>query len=168
MPLRTVSVASGKVQRRVTCERCGCEFEYVVRRFGLGVGQLGLFSSSKAADDDLDSALAKADAAVACPDCGQYQDRMIRRLRWTWLKRTAALAAFVGVIAVFLGVLAGSGPRAHRDVILTVRGVFLAVGVPVVILAAVMIGLDDPSRLGPMRALHRQKARRLRPGRPAG
>lgn len=163
--LRTLSIAWGSVTRQADCERCGCRFAYDVRRLGLGSGRLGLFSASKAAEGDLQNALRKADAMVACPDCGHFQAAMVRRQRWTWAKRAMALAALAGVLVVFLTPLA-SVNRSDAPVILAVRFWVGLAGFSAAAGAAAMVVLDNPARWSFTRKLHRGRGRSLQPGQP--
>lgn len=163
--LRTLSIAWGSVTREADCECCGCRFAYDVRRLGLGSGHLGLFNASKAADNDLQNALRKADGMVACPDCGHFQASMLRRQRWAWTKRAFALAALAGALVIFLTSLASSN-RSDAPVIVAVRFWVGLVGFSAAAAAAAMVGLDNPARWPFTRALHRGRGRSLQPGQP--
>lgn len=164
MVLRTMGLARGSATRTVQCEQCGCEFQYTLRRTGLGSGRLGLLSASGAAQRDLESALRKAEALVPCPGCGHYQTHMVKRQRRFWLL-LAVVLAFLAVVFHFLfDALAMSAERSSKEVILTIRFWFLLVAIVVAAVSAVMIFVDDPRRFPFMKVLHRTRGDALSPG----
>ena len=87
-PTRKVTV-SGETTKYETCEMCGCEFDYVIRREADGEDK-SLFSwtnrsANRKAADDACANLAKILEAeldpAPCPDCGWVQAAMIAHVR---------------------------------------------------------------------------------------
>ncbi len=158
MVLRTLGFASGKVARQAVCEKCGCRFEYTVRRFGMASGRLGLSSAAGRAQDDVRNSLEKADGVAACPECGHFQSSMIRKARWFWLKLTLVLVPVAGVLWYFMGVLADTGKGDAVKTLHTVQTVVLIVGGISIGFALLMLIAADPNRVGFLRPLYRRKA----------
>ncbi|MGC9455183.1 MAG: hypothetical protein ACP5HU_10005 [Phycisphaerae bacterium] len=165
MFIRTLGVAAGKATRVEGCERCGCEFSYVVRRVGMASGVLGVFGAGRAARRDVESALHKARAMVACPQCGHFQASTIRHKRLRWIMLALAAAFVTAVLWHFLGVLADYDREGAAGIIRIIQTGVVILGGITLALSAVMSVLDDPHRFGFMRALHRQRATIRRPGR---
>lgn len=158
MVLRTLGFASGKAARQAVCEKCGCRFEYTVRRFGMASGRLGVSSASGAAEEDVRNSLQSADGVAACPECGHFQSSMIRKARWFWLKLTLVLVPVAGVLWYFMGVLADTGKGEAVNVLRTIQTVVLIVGGISIGFALLMLITGDPNRFGFLRPLYRRKA----------
>jgi hypothetical protein len=164
MVFRTMGVARGSVTRTVQCEQCSCEFDYTLKRMGLGSGRLGLLSASGAAERDLESALRKAEALVPCPGCGHYQQHMVRRQRRSWLLLAVVLAGLAGVFYLLFNALVMGADLDDKKIILTIRFWFLLVAIVGAGVSAIMVFLDDPRRFPFMKALHRTRGEMLSPG----
>jgi hypothetical protein len=100
----------GHAENRVVCEWCGCEFRYVAVRVVTG-SVLCLFEfvtkrmelrAAARARKKLKAALKTPDM-VACPECGRYQQDMVRCLRSRRLKEASILSGFVAILGVEFG-----------------------------------------------------------------
>jgi hypothetical protein len=111
----------GSTIKTVTCERCGKEYSYSLKRTGRGRGTnflLGSSGSSEAASRAQSSLLHKLANdcdPVPCPKCGWYQEHMVqkaRTLKHRWVKKTAfalfPLSVLMG-IAGFMALIAENG-----------------------------------------------------------
>jgi hypothetical protein len=81
---------TGSILRRMKCDGCSFEFEYVAARDGWGGGHSPFIvfnnagaaaAAEKRARASLNRALDEAVEAVPCPACGIYQPDMVRALR---------------------------------------------------------------------------------------
>lgn len=105
------TTVTGQIERYVCCEACQCEFVHILTRAATG-SVFNLFDAltdryisslaTKRAEIRLARALKQHDL-IACPQCGWYQEEMIRdvrrRRRETVLKVGGALAAVPLVFA---------------------------------------------------------------------
>ncbi|MFP4356246.1 MAG: hypothetical protein ACLFUJ_14095 [Phycisphaerae bacterium] len=168
MVFRTLGFATGTRDRRAVCEKCGCEFRYTIRRFGMASGIAGLSRASGAAGRDVEQSLARADGMAACPECGHFQSSMVRKARWFWLKLTLVLVPVAGVLWYFMGVLAGTGKGEAVAVLRTIQTVVLIVGGISIAMSLLMLITGDPNRFGFLRPLYRRKAVVIHPGNGSG
>ena len=136
----------GHVENRVVCERCGCEFRYVAVRAATGSVQC-LFEivtkrmesrAAARARKRLEVALKTPDM-VACPECGWYQQDMVRYLRSRRLKAALVLSGFVAFLGLEVG-LACVG-----QISLTLIALLLAAGAVAWILIFVLHFMRDPN-----------------------
>ncbi|MCG3126440.1 MAG: hypothetical protein CHACPFDD_01275 [Phycisphaerae bacterium] len=95
--LTASSSRTGGTIKRVTCEHCGCAYQYHVTRTVEVAVMVGLTNRGTQARLDaagrreLERALADPADPVACPKCGLYSSAMQRSLR----RRTAGWVALV-------------------------------------------------------------------------
>src|SRR5438445_532876 len=85
----SVRTKTGSVAKFVTCEGCGYEYVYILSRKSIGKA-LSIYAlhnqeasnrSQRNADLHLQRLLAKSCDPVPCPQCGWYQESMVRRAR---------------------------------------------------------------------------------------
>jgi hypothetical protein len=136
----------GTTVKEVTCEGCGSEYVYQLRRAVHGRVTTFLVRDDKAATTHalagLDRLLQTDFDPVPCPQCGWYQRAMVSRLKqlrtrglWTptivLLPLAAALGAFGGLITL-LAKLPGGPPSEVGIVLLALSGAgaVLGVGLP--------------------------------------
>lgn len=83
------ATVSGEVTKFITCEKCGCEYVYALRRQATGSSKSPLFSDGdkaarRAASDaetELRRQLNYEDDPVPCLDCGWLQKTMVKGMR---------------------------------------------------------------------------------------
>ncbi len=103
------ATVSGSIWKEVTCEGCQGEFVYYMTREARGSGSSPYYldndgaatRAQTAAVNALQKALAHDCDVIACPDCGQYQSNMMRKLRrkrFGWLH----VCGWVGIVAALL------------------------------------------------------------------
>lgn len=87
---RHVSVSRiGQIEKTVHCERCNCQYGYVVHRRAIGRAGYSIWRSKKEAVDSATykaaikvvNLLAQAIEPVPCPGCGWVQSTMVREMR---------------------------------------------------------------------------------------
>jgi hypothetical protein len=99
---------TASVWRPVTCEHCKADFAYLMTRSGQGHAQSGLFvgfdeakqGARGGAEISLEKKLEEDFDPVACPDCGNYQEYMfhlLRKRKFTWMKRVGAAGLLAGL-----------------------------------------------------------------------
>ena len=101
--------ATGSTWRPVTCEHCQGDFAYLMTRTGLGYAKSGVFTSYGDASEgarggaevSLEQKMEEFDA-VRCPDCGKYQEYMLRTAREQRFKGLKVSGITAGVVAVFM------------------------------------------------------------------
>jgi hypothetical protein len=98
-----------QVPKLVTCEECGLEYVYLMKRTAEGEGTSLLFvdnagAQNRAAQEAHEALIYKLQTscdAVPCPACGHYQEHMIPRARYhhnRWmLKAGLALVPFAAI-----------------------------------------------------------------------
>lgn len=101
----------GLAVKGVCCEKCGYEYVYLMSRSvsRSGFSFLGLendvaiAASEHRSEIALENSLRNGCDSVPCPECGHYQEAMvrrIRRIRLQWMKTTAAYLALLGPMCV--------------------------------------------------------------------
>jgi hypothetical protein len=158
----------GKAKRRVTCEKCGCAYEYELFRRGRGNAGVGFISQRKQAkwagrraQKSLDKRLRNGIDPVACPDCGWYQRSMAREMRRRRLRPLiyvgiippASLLAIVVVFVALQSLGAGAGHLDREDLHMAWSGVALAAGASLVsfLLREALLWSFDPNARYPER-----------------
>lgn len=98
----------------VTCQYCGCQFLYQMTREGKGESTSWLWlnnagaanSASVSAREKLEYKLINEIDAYSCPDCGMYQENMVKKLKenaWKEAGRVAVVFGIIGGILIWLG-----------------------------------------------------------------
>lgn len=114
----TTSV-TGRAVKAVTCEQCGHEYLYLVRRKGTGTAEgfllfsdpdgMGSAEAERLAQKAVEKELAAAVEIVPCPQCGRVQAAMVQEARvrhLAWLRVVALIAFALGFIAGAVGFVA--------------------------------------------------------------
>ena len=105
-----------QVTKHVLCEKCRCRFDYQMTRRAHGLAADGSSSGQKAAREraqrKLDKIAAREEDPVACPECGHFQQAMIRTVRrhhLGWLQKAAiVLIPIMPVTGLVILLAAGS------------------------------------------------------------
>ncbi len=104
---RYVSVPRvGQIEKIVRCERCNCQYGYVVHRRAIGRSGYSIWRSKKKAADSATykvavkvvNLLANAIEPVPCPSCGWVQGAMVREMR----RRFGRWIIAVGAVALVI------------------------------------------------------------------
>jgi hypothetical protein len=104
---------SAATLKLVRCENCHVEYVYRMDRIGSGSGTSVLFFENRGAQDrateqaanELRGLLSRECDAVPCPDCGWFQEAMIRvmrRDRWPWMQNTGLFLLAVSTISLII------------------------------------------------------------------
>jgi len=103
------AIASGFAWRRVVCQHCGCDFVYRVTSSAEGSSTSFLWlnkNEAKAgantqANSLLEKQLIKASLNICCPNCGYYQDYMVKDIisnaRFLRIGRALLLVIIIGI-----------------------------------------------------------------------
>ena len=83
------TTVTGSEIREVKCEKCGCEYVYIVQARATGSGFSPLFLDDERAHAragarakrGMQQQLRKLHLPIPCPDCGWYQKHMVELLR---------------------------------------------------------------------------------------
>jgi hypothetical protein len=150
---------SGTKVKHISCQKCGDNYVYVLRRTGEGTGKSVLWldndgargSADTSARQDLHAKLAKGVDPVACPACGWYQKTMVAAVR-------ARRRAWADIGAMALGVGALFAMCSGR--MLLAEALFGA-AVVVAVAARVIVSRWDPNA----DEVWKQKARERESGR---
>lgn len=107
------STLSGSALKHVTCSYCGCQFVYQMTREASGEASSFLwlnnngasYKATKIANENLNSKLQGEIDAISCPDCGMYQEEMVKKLKGEAWRNTFSVAFSFGVIGAILAVI---------------------------------------------------------------
>lgn len=108
------STITGSTLKPVTCEYCGCQFLYQLKRAGKGEAESFLWLNNRGAENrarvsatnHLNDRLQSDIDAISCPDCGMYQENMVKKLKdeaWSEVSRVALSFGIIGAILVWIG-----------------------------------------------------------------
>jgi len=108
------ATVTGSAMKHVICSHCGCEFVCQLKRQAAGEATSWLwlnnngasYNARASATDALNNKLQNEIDAVPCPNCGMYQENMVRKLKndaWNEVVRVAFSFGVIGVILVLIG-----------------------------------------------------------------
>ncbi|MBS0202578.1 MAG: DUF3592 domain-containing protein [Planctomycetes bacterium] len=149
IPGREIQIqSSGAARRRVVCEKCGQEYFYVLKCSVVATARSVLFlenelaeeRATRAADEQLEEALANQISPIPCPQCGWYQADMVAEIRESYGQWMifAGIGAFFCMCASFVGTAAthtGDGPHRFSN---TVRIVWACLLIFFIVLTATL------------------------------
>jgi hypothetical protein len=104
------ATVSGSSWKRVICQNCGCDFVYKITRSAEGSGSSILWRNESGAmlkakyqaQSNLNAQLTGSFSIIHCPNCGYYQDYMVKEITSKTLSnkstRDLILAVIIGVI----------------------------------------------------------------------
>lgn len=115
--------AKGHVYKQVVCEQCQTEYYYYMEREALAVATSWLFlnnkgaqkAASKRAEAKLRKQLAKGGEPVPCPNCGWFQDDMIRLARrefLPWMRGVGRLLIALSIPVTYAAFVTAPRPNA--------------------------------------------------------
>jgi hypothetical protein len=111
----------------VECNKCGCQYFYVLTRIGVGEGtapfSIGTANATRSAQQesqrDVEQQLAAEAELVPCPSCHWINEDLIHGFRLGRHRRAGMLALGLGsigsVICVVIGWVLSIGPAVNRD-----------------------------------------------------
>jgi len=99
----------GQVEKSIRCERCNCQYGYVVYRRAIGRGtypiwgrkEKAIHAANSKAEIEVQKLLKRAIEPVPCPSCGWLQSTMVREMR----RRFARWMIGAGVVALVVFLL---------------------------------------------------------------
>ena len=115
-----VTVASTKVRKQCSCERCHREYFYDMTVYGSGSGKSELWldnrgaqsQASASAKNELEREIERAVDVVACPSCGWLQTEMVALVRRRNAQRIFWWTLPLALLLPIVGMLGGGSPGA--------------------------------------------------------
>lgn len=170
------SKVSGALVKKVRCESCYKHYVYQMHRTGTGTGSSPLFLDNEGASGRAQSGamlnlihqLENTVDVVPCPNCGWYQDDMVKKARRgyrRWMLSVGACLTLglvpVAVIGNFINTgLDGREPTIPTNYFWTAIGAIALIGVCFIVGRTYLTSIYDPNNLDPQTsiALGRQQA----------
>ncbi len=156
-----VAKISRTLQRFIICEKCGCEYTFITSATGVGESSAEL-DAKAAAVTEAHNAIALA--AAPCPDCGWYQQSMLKGLRRShlgWARSSGlALLAMAGGLIILIGLTTDYSRNANPNEVSVgwaVAGVVATVGVVLFLIHAFLASRYHPNAIWPQRPTSRRR-----------